>query len=70
LNNSNELLLNPVSTDDAGSYTVTVDDNGCTANSAALNLEVYEKPTVTIDPKAAMEIILMHGRDQTVLPLQ
>jgi len=49
LNNiNNQLILNPATVADDGQYTVTVIVDGCTANSDTLDIEIYDRPTVTL----------------------
>ncbi|MEL6867545.1 MAG: hypothetical protein AAFP19_24180, partial [Bacteroidota bacterium] len=49
-NNSNELILDPVSISDAGNYSVTVIVDGCSATSNTYALSVYDAPSVSITP--------------------
>ena len=49
LNNiNNQLILNPATVADDGRYTVSVIVDGCTANSDTLDIEIYDRPTVTL----------------------
>jgi gliding motility-associated-like protein len=47
-NNSNQLILSPANPSDAGNYQVAVLVDGCGAISDFVNIEVYDKPMVTL----------------------
>jgi len=58
LNNiNNQLILNPVSTDDIGRYAVTVRIDGCQANSDTLDLDIYQQPVANISTVAPLQCV-------------
>jgi len=59
--NSNILVIDPITTADAGDYTLTATVDGCESISEAFEVEVYANPTVTID--AIAPITCTSGND-------
>ena len=54
-NNSNELIINPTTTADAGNYQVEVIIDGCPSQSDVYNLEIFDDPTVS--PSATTGVV-------------
>ena len=49
ININNELIINPVTREDIGEYSVTVTVDGCSANSDTIQLDVFEQPQTMIE---------------------